>query len=236
MLYGAALLWGIRRPALRLLASAVLLLATALYALSFVAIYSTPHPWSNASRWIYRNVPPGTLIASEQWDDTLPMTLPVDGELRMRREYVEEQLTWLTGAEEADNEIKLAHNLDLLQRAEYVTILSNRIYGVVPRLPERFPISSQYHQLLFDGSLGYEPVYISARIPHLFGIYLKPDSFAWPGLRPPDFVAQYLDSLPGINGGRFDESFTVYDQPLTIIFQNVEHKSIDELRQYFETE
>jgi hypothetical protein len=114
-----------------------------------------------------------------------------------------------------------------------VTIVTNRIYGVVPRQPERFPLSSQFHQLLFDGALGYEPVFVNTRTPRLFGLHLKPDSFAWPGLRPPPAVEEYLSRLPGISGGRFDESFTVYDQPLVMIFENVEGKTAEEMGRYF---
>lgn len=99
-------------------------------------------------------------------------------------------------------------------------MVSNRTYGVVPRLPELYPLSSQYYQLLFDGSLGYEVAAVFGRFPNLAGYHLKPDSFGWPGLRPPGTVRDYLSQLPGLNYGRADESFTVYDQPLTIIFKN----------------
>lgn len=236
MLYGAALLWQIRNRTLRYLAAGLVLAVTAVYAFSFINIYDTGHPWNNASRWVYANVEPGTLIASEQWDDSLPTSMLVDGQLRRHNEYEDEQLTWLTGPDGKDTQEKLARNLDLLERAEYVTIMSNRIYGVVPRLPQRYPLSSQYHQLLFDGTLGYEPVYVNTRTPNLFGLHLKPDSFTWPNVQPPADVQSYLFSLPGINAGRFDESFTVYDQPLVIIFQNVEGKTAEEMRQYFSVE
>jgi hypothetical protein len=162
--------------------------------------------------------------------------MAVDGQLRRRLEYDHDQLTWLTGPDEKDSEQKLDQNLDLLQNAGYVTILSNRIYGVVPRLEQRYPLSSQFHQLLFDGTLGYQPIFINTRTPNLLGLHLKPDSFGWPELWPPLLVTKYMDSLPGAYGGRFDESFTVYDQPLVIIFQNVEEKTAAEMRQYFATD
>ena len=193
----------------RYLLAGFVLLVTAVYAFSFVNIYDSDHPWNIASRWVYANVKGGTLIASEQWDDSLPTSMYIDGRYRRRAEYKDEQLTWLTSPDARDTEEKLARNLDLLQRAEYVTILSNRVYGVVPRQPERYPLSSQFHQLLFDGSLGYEPVFTTTRTPHLFGLHLKPDSFIWPALQAPPFVEAYLSAMPGISGGRFDESFTV---------------------------
>jgi 4-amino-4-deoxy-L-arabinose transferase-like glycosyltransferase len=236
MIYGAALLFRWRWVWGRWLVIAAVFVATTLYALSFVNLYSQPHPWVAASEWIFDNVEPGTMILSEQWDDTLPASLAVNGELRRRAEYVDQSLTWLSGMGERDDEAKLAENLDLLAEAEYLTLASNRVYGVVPRLPDQYSISSQYHQLLFDGSLGYEPVFVATRTPHLAGFHLIPDTFGWPGLRPPALVADFLDSLSGVSGGRADESFTVYDQPLTIIFQNVEHKTAGEMMHLFSLE
>jgi hypothetical protein len=236
MLYAAALIWQWRSRKGRILAAVSVLAVTAVYAVSFVNIYGSEHPWNAASRWIYANVDGNALFAGEQWDDSLPTTMAVDGQLRRQREYDHDQLTWLTGPDEQDSKKKLDRNLDLLQRADYVTIVSNRIYGVVPRLEQRYPLSSQFHQLLFDGTLGYQPVFVNTRSPNLLGLHLKPDSFAWPDLQPPLLVAEYLDNLPGANGGRFDESFTVYDQPLVIIFENIEGKTAGEMRQYFSTD
>jgi hypothetical protein len=236
MLYAAALMWQWRSRNGRTLAASSVLVVTAVYAISFVNLYGSEHPWNAASRWIYANVQGNVLLAGEQWDDSLPTTMAVDGQLRRRLEYDHDQLTWLTGPDEKDSEQKLDQNLDLLQNAGYVTILSNRIYGIVPRLEQRYPLSSQFHQLLFDGTLGYQPIFINTRTPNLLGLHLKPDSFGWPELWPPLLVTKYMDSLPGAYGGRFDESFTVYDQPLVIIFQNVEEKTAAEMRQYFATD
>jgi 4-amino-4-deoxy-L-arabinose transferase-like glycosyltransferase len=233
MLFGAALILQLRDKRFRIAVLLLVLLPTALYALSFMNIYNSDHPWDEASRWVYANVAPGTLIASEQWDDSLPTTMLIDGQLRQRGEYLDQQLTWLTGPDAADNEAKLEKNLAILEEAEYITLLSNRVYGVVPRMGDRFPLSHVYHQLLFDGTLGFEPIYANTRMPGLFDIHLLPDSFVWPNLQPPDEVADYLEDFPGFNGGRFDESFTVYDQPLVMIFKKVAPKTAGEMRQYF---
>ena len=214
------------------MATAVLL-TTTLYALSFVNIYPQPHPWVAASEWLFRNAGPGSLTLSEQWDDSLPSTMAVDGEIRRRSEYPNAELTWLTGTGSNDDAEKLAANLDLLAEADYVTILTNRVYGTVPRLPELYPVSSQYHALLFSGALGYEPVFVAGRYPTLFGWQLRPDTFGWPNVTPPPLVQSYQESQPGLNWGRADESFIVYDQPLTIIFENVERKTAVELQALF---
>jgi 4-amino-4-deoxy-L-arabinose transferase-like glycosyltransferase len=234
MLYAAALIYQGRRRIWRWGMALVVLLPTAVYALSFVRIYQQPHPWTAASQWIYANVEPQSLILSEQWDDALPISMVIDGKQKRRTQYQTMDLTWPTRPDERDDLVKLEDNLGRLAEAEYLALASNRGYGVIPRLPDRYPVSGQYYQLLFDGSLGYKIVAVYGRFPNLAGYYLKPDTFGWPGLRPPQAVAEYLAGLPGIDGGRADESFTVYDQPLTIIFENVSGKSAEEMERLFD--
>lgn len=234
LVLGAMSLWQLSSPRWRTATATAVLGASALYALAFANQFADPHPWNAASEWIYENVSPGTLILSEQWDDYLPVTMPVNGEVRRRSEYENAELTWLSDPDAADDEAKLAANLDLLAKADYVTVLSQRVYGVVPRLTERYLLSGQYHQLLFDGRLGYELVWVGGRAPTLFGVTLQPDLFGWPGLRPPEPVARYLDQNPGLDFGRVDESFTVYNQPLTMIFRNTGRISAAEMRAAFQ--
>ncbi len=234
MLWAAAWLFSWRQKWLKWGVGTAVLITATLYAISFITIYQQPHPWVAASEWIFRQAEPGSLILSEQWDDSLPSSMMVDGEVRRRSEYPNAELTWLSRADDRDNAEKLAENVALLAEAEYVTILSNRVYGTVPRLPENYPISSQYHALLFSGELGYEPVYVVGRYPALFGWQLRADTFGWPNLPPPPLVQTYLENQPGINLGRTDESFIVYDQPLTIIFENVEQKTAVEIQSLFE--
>jgi len=243
VLFGAAMLWqwrmsGDQRPSsgrrLVWVAVAAVMTTTALYALAFVAIYDQEHPWNAASVWVHTTLPPGILLLSEQYDDYLPVTMTLDGARRRREEYPNRELTWLALPDAADDQAKLMDNLQRLAEAEYVTILSNRVYGVVPRLPDRFPLSSRYYGLLFDGSLGYEPVWVGGRFPRLFGITLRPDLFGPPGLTPPAAVAGYLGDQFALSLGRVDESFVVYDQPLTMIFRNTGGLSAAEMRAAFD--
>ncbi|MEW5985465.1 MAG: phospholipid carrier-dependent glycosyltransferase [Chloroflexota bacterium] len=234
MIYAAAFLLSWGQAAWRRAAVALVALTTGLYAWSFMGIYQQPHSWISASEWIYGHVEPGSFILNEQWDDPLPDNVWLDGKLRQRREYQASELTWLTGAGDQDNQAKLEANLTLLAEADYLILVSNRIYGVVPRLPADFPLSSQYHPLLFDGRLGYEVVYVNGRFPRLGDFYLKPDTFGWPGLRPPAAVQSYLAARPGVNWGRADESFLVYDQPLTIVFANTGRLTAAEMLALFQ--
>lgn len=233
MLFAAAMISAINHDQWRRVIAATLIIMTGMYALSFVNVYDQPHPWTAASLWIYDNVEPGSLILSEKWDDALPVGMVVDDVRRRRSEYESAQLTWLSGTGKRDDLDKLESNLEFLADADYVTLVTNRVYGVLPRLPKQYPISSQFHPMLFDGSLGYQMVAIFGRFPNLSGYHLKPDTFGWPGLEPGAGPTEFLSEIAGLNWGRIDESFTVYDQPLTMIFKNVgEQTSAEMLRRF----
>jgi hypothetical protein len=225
----------LRRSAQPVLVALVLVL-TGLYALSFVTIYRQPHPWVAASLWIYEQIPPGATILGEQWDDLLPATLLRADASLQRSQYNTPELTWMTGVGPADSRPKLERNLALLAEADYVALATNRVYGVVPRLPDRYPLSSQYYHLLFSGALGYDAVYTGGRFPALGGFHFKADTFSWPGLEPPPAVTAYYESKPGINWGRVDESFIVYDQPPVIIFANNGRLTAAEMLALFDLE
>ncbi len=233
MIYGAAFLLSLKWKWVRWVAVTAVLLFTTLYALAFVNMYSQPHPWITASQWVFANVPRGSLILSEQWDDSLPSTMMIDGEIRYRSEFPNKELIWLTYPDERDDEAKLEANLELLAAADYLTLMTNRSYGTVGRLTERYPLSSQYYPLLFNGSLGYEPVFVTGRAPNLAGVTLQSDTFANAGLVAPPLVAEWQTAVPRLNLGRVDESFLVYDQPLLIIFENVGRKRVEEIRPLF---
>jgi hypothetical protein len=233
ILYGAAMLLSIKINKVRRVAVAAVLVLTGLFALAFINIYRQPHPWIAASSWIFDNLESGAVVVGEVWDDQLPDNLIIGDLILRRSKYEIKEVNWLSGTEQNDNVNKLQKNLETLAEADYVVLSSNRNYGVIPRLPERYPLSSQYYQLLFDGRLGHEVVYVGSRMPNLLGIYLKPDSFTWPGLKAPEKVNEFFNQKSGPNWGRFDESFTVYDQPLVIIMANQERKTATEMEALF---
>ena len=56
---------------------AVVLLPTLFYAIAYANVYSREHTAVTASRWIYQNVPNGAHIATEHWEEGLPVSAPV---------------------------------------------------------------------------------------------------------------------------------------------------------------
>ena len=218
----AGLLWQIARQRRRIavLLAGLTLAATALYAVAFVSLYAEPHPWVMVSRWLHENARTASVIATEKWDEALPSSVTVGGELRSRNVFEAVELDWLGGIGPNDTTEKLAHNLERLAASDYLIVASNRSYGVAGRLPAYYPLTGRYYAHLFAGDLGFEPVFVSGRAPRLGPLWLWPDRFEHARLQPPPLAAEYLASRPLLHLGYADESFTVYDQPFAIIFRN----------------
>ncbi len=234
ILYAAAMLLSLPWKKVRRVLIGLVIVAAGIRAVSFVNMYDQPHPWIVASNWIYEHVDPGSSILNEAWDDPLPDTIVIEAVKRRRSEFEDYTVNWLSGAGILDDRQKIEENLELVAGTDYLILSSNRNYGVIPRLEELYPLSSQYYHFLFEGELGFEVAYVGTRTPNLFGLNLKPDTFSWPGLTAPDAVKEYWEELPGLNGGRFDESFTVYDQPLVIILKNTGRLSAEEMAALFQ--
>ncbi len=122
--------------------------ATALWALAFSSIYDQVHSRIQASTWIYNNIPAGKTLATEHWDDALPLRLPLYDSSR----YKNVELA-LYDTENAAKRDKLEAALD---QADYVILASRRLADSIPRLPERYPMATTYYRLLQSGQLGFE--------------------------------------------------------------------------------
>ncbi len=183
------------------------LAATLFYTVSYLGIYGATHPAVSAGEWIQSNAPRDSLILREHWDEGVP---GLHG-------YNFEELQLYN----PDSQAKLSTMSDSLASADYLLLYSNRLYGTIPRLPERYPVSREYYKLLFSGELGYTLEKRFASYPNLFGIGFVDNTFGRPDLPIP---AGLEDSAPypvSVDFGFADESFSVYDHPKLLIFRNV---------------
>jgi hypothetical protein len=126
-------------------------ITTMLWGWGFLAIYRRPLSRVAASRWIYENVPPDSVIANEHWDDGLPLRIDgkdgfgsfgykglstsSDGNMQMYNEDTPEKRELL---------------YQWLNEADYIVLSSNRLWGSIPRLPQRYPMTTLYYDLLFE--------------------------------------------------------------------------------------
>jgi YYY domain-containing protein len=167
----------------------VVLLGTCIWTLAFMRVYAQTHPWIQASRWVYENVPDGSVIAVEHWDDHLPLSLPEPHANFHSRGYRHVELPMY----EPDGYDKLMLVRDRLREADYLILSTNRLYRTIPRLPKRYPISTEFYRLLFEGKLGYVKEVEFTAYPGLLGIEIRDDDA--------------------------DESFTVYDHPKPLVLR-----------------
>ena len=183
--------WTLLRPLGAVLIVGVLA-ATTLWAYAFTRIYTRPVSRIQASEWIYENVTKGSVVANEHWDDALPLRLPNYPDPWGAQEGLQLRGLTLTLYDQ-DNVEKREKLLDTLDQTDYIFLSSNRLYGSIPRIPQRYPMTSEYYRALFSGELGFELVHTGTSYPDLAGWRINDDSA--------------------------EESFTVYDHPKVLIFK-----------------
>ena len=193
--------------------SSIVVLGAIFWSLAFFSIYARPHPRVAASRWIYEHVPPGVTVANEHWDWGLP--LRVDGHNPFGGMY--------NGIEmenyNEDTPEKRARLYEWLEQADYVFLASNRLYGSIPRLPARYPLTTEYYRALFAGELGFELEADFTSYPAL-GPFVFPDQENPFELMEADYTSQRKPievQLPPA-----EEAFSVYDHPRVLIFRKSE--------------
>ncbi len=166
----------------------------------------------------------GLGVATEgDWDDGLPLRM--DGYDGYGGIYVPDlnfNMYW------DDNPDKLARFERILDAADYIVMSSNRQWGTLPRLPERFPMTSTYYRNLlgcppeqtieycyrvaepgmYQGNMGYELEAIFTSEPRIGPLRLN-DQFA-------------------------EEAFTVYDHPKVLVFKKTASYDSQKMRQILE--
>ena len=223
VLFGAQMLFhlwewagGYRRWLRHVVAAGMIALValTGLYALAYTGVYQVLHTAVRSSEWIKRNAPEDSVILMEHWEEGLPDL----GRYEVPRLPVYEN----------DTPHKLDGMAAELARADYVLFYSNRLYGTITRLPERYPITSAYYLQLFGGELGYRLANVETSYPNIAGVTLVDDTYGRPGLPTPEGQ----EKPPGlnINLGYADESFSAYDHPKGLVFENVERFDADTIR------
>jgi len=156
---------------------------------------------------IYGNVP----VNESSWDDVLPISLggynPYDYYSGIYRSDLNFEMYW------DDNEDKLDRFLNNLDNGDYIFISSNRQWGTTTRVPERYPLTTQFYRSLL-GCPEDENILYCYRVAEP-GMYQGELGFE---------LINVFQSDPNLGGLRFntqfaEEAFTVYDHPKVLIFQ-----------------
>ena len=173
---------------------AALLLFVIIWPLLFFSIYTKPITRVTASDWIYFNIPSNSVILTESWDDALP--LPIFD--MSSRNYINKQLPVF----DPDTPQKWATMNSLLSQGNYLILSSNRGWGSIPTVPERYPLMTKFYHNLFAGRTSYKEIAQFTSYPSL----------------------AYLGIPLTIPDDNAEEAFTVYDHPKVMIFKNENNK------------
>lgn len=183
-----------------------------IWPMAFLSVYTNLHSRIAASIWIYNNVPLGSTIACEHWDDCLPLNLP---NYPGNGAYKYQELP-MFGVE---NEQKWQQISERLSQSDYLVLSSNRIYGSTVDLPKRYPRNIEFFKNLFSGNLGYKKVAEFVSRPTLMipkvNYCLKLPFFNYGSISGVKCIGKGLEVVDDFT----DESFTVYDHPKVIIFR-----------------
>lgn len=188
---GAYHLYRSRYLTLRLLFF-IIFTGSVLWSISFINIYSRSHTRIQASDWIIKNIPEGSTLAVEHWDDRLPL-------YSSERFFFEE----LPFYDRPDDEEKWKKIQTQLNNTDYIIIASNRLYIPLSRLSDCkkyrycYTITAKYYRDLFSGKLPFRKVATFTSYPTL----------------------EIGNWKVEINDDAADESFTVYDHPKIMIFK-----------------
>ncbi len=137
---------------------------------------------------------PSILAIETRWDDAIPLGL--DG-YAARDDAQSEWGEGLFGSSEmdlydADTPAKVDQMLDWMAAADYVMMSSNRVYGAIAQLPNRWPMTLRYYDALFAEAFG---------IRHVADIHSYPSLGAWE-----------------VNDQPAEEAWHVYDHPKVDVF------------------
>src|SRR5258708_13863906 len=174
-------------------------------------VYRFPHTWIESSVWMFKNVPQGSKIMTETWDDGLPtgvdhqMDSRVEGHMGPQN-YGHGDLTIyeMHGYPTDDTPVKKNYYANVLQQGDYISIASKKMWYTLTNCTPEFkphgynvyPVTSRYYRCLWSGLLGFKMVAEFHSFPSFMGWELQDDTA--------------------------EESFSVYAHPRVYLFKRFE--------------
>lgn len=158
-----------------------------------------------------------SILSSEHWDDAVPMSIPGKDPNWI--------FNWLKSSSDGqiqnygtDTDQKVQAQLNWLDETDYLTLSSNRLYASIPRLPWRYPATTEYYRALFNGDLGFELVADFHSFPTLGLFTFNDQEMPQPLLRGANVAGNQKMGVV-VPYPFAEEAFSVYDHPRVLIFR-----------------
>ncbi len=161
------------------------------------------------------------------WDDAIPLRKdgydPFSLDTGIYRSDLNFEMYW------DDNSDKLERFESILDQADYIYITSNRQWGTTVRVPERYPLTTQYYRSLI-GCPEDQDILYCYRVAQP-GTYQGELGFE---------LVQVFQSDPNIGSLKIntqfaEEAFTVYDHPKVMIFKKTAAYNSNQMRAILES-
>lgn len=197
----------------------IILFIQIFFVVCFLSIYSHPHSRVQASEWIYKNIKTSSKITNEYWDDPLPLYLPNSNPSKYQGTMLP-----LYDPDISEKWQKLGPTIN---ETDYIIMSSNRLWGSIPLVPQKYPITSKFYQDLFDEKLKFKKIIEINSYPGISLSFLKkcyyfgPTNFPYITHSNSWFTVDDQCNHPGIyfRDDTAEEAFTVYDHPKVLIFR-----------------
>ncbi len=180
--------------------------------LLFFTIYFHKNTRVEASEWIYKNLPNQTVILGEHWDDPLPLLI----ENNYGKNFQVLQLPIF----DPDTIEKWQTMKNLLEKADYYVLSSNRGWGSIPKVPERYPLMSKFYDYLFQEKCFSikENCFQDSCHSELVSGSQQESQFCFKKIK--EFLPFYYQFIHYPDSW-VEETFTVYDQQTVMIYEKV---------------
>ena len=142
----------------------IFLIGTAHYLISFIVISNFDHNANIAANYIDVNFPSGSVLTKEHWDESLPF----------KNNFVIKEIPLY----DSDTTSKIKNISEILSNSDGIFISSQRLISTIPRLDERYPLTTNYYKKLLDGKLGFELVKSQSRDLNFLGIHYFSEPFS----------------------------------------------------------
>jgi len=172
----------------------------------FTNIYRAPTTRVAASEWIYQNIPAGSKIMLEEWDDPLPLAMPGYDSGRYQSEMVQVYAP--------DDEKKQEQINRWTRDFDWIVLSSPRAKSSIGRLSKEFPLMTRFYRDLDNGNLGFVKAAEFTSFPSL--------KIACPPVADASGVCRRGNWKLKIDDSSAEESFWVYDHPKVEIYKRAQ--------------